>query len=317
MTVLIVDTSYLIYRSYFAYKNLSNNGFPTGAFFGFTKTILSLIEEYNPQEIIFANDTSKPTWRHEILSTYKADRPQIEDDMVKQIPIIKNWTKKISKNFFSTEGFEADDFICTVCTNLLQKHKETVDRIVIFSSDRDLYQLLVFPEVFFIQVKTIRDGMQLFGREDFKIKYQLEPEQWLDYKTLVGDPSDNLKGVPGIGPKTATKILQKIGCLYNLFSLLGMDSTSFRDLGFGFEDARLFISDVNNKIICEKIVEHYELLKQTYFLATLQNIPGTDISFSGFDLSLGIEDFQKFNFKSLVTIANKHIVRENQPEALF
>jgi 5'-3' exonuclease len=180
-----------------------------------------------------------------------------------------------------------------------------------------LYQLLVFPEVFFVKVNSMKDGMELFGKEDFKSKYELEPEQWLDYKTLVGDASDNLKGVPGIGPKTATKILHKIGCLYNLFTHLGLDASSFSDLGLGFEGAKEFVNDPVNKTVCDKIIENSELLKQTYFLATLQNVPGTEISFSGFDFSLGLDDFQRFNFKSLINAANKFNVIENQQEALF
>jgi len=319
MTVLIIDTSYLIYRSYFAYPNLTSNGLPTGAFFGFSKAILNLVQEYNPQELIFTNDTAKPTWRHEVLVDYKAGRPEIEQAMIQQIPIIKDWTAKVSKNFFSQDGFEADDFIFTAANEILKL--EPNSEILIFSSDKDLYQLLIYPQVKFIRTKKASSETELFGREEFRLKHELEPEQWLDYKTLVGDNSDNLKGLSGVGPKTAVKILQEIGFLKELFEALGLESKGFSskpELAKSADVVAKFLENPKNMTLIEKIKDNQELLRQTYHLATLQNVPETRVDLGGFNLTLGISDFEKFNFKSLATIVQKISAEQlNKQESLF
>lgn len=319
MVALIIDTSYLIYRSYFAYPNLTSNGLPTGAFFGFSKAIINLIQEYKPQELIFTNDTAKPTWRHEILVDYKAGRPEIEDAMIQQIPIIKDWTAKISPNFLSRDGFEADDFISTASTKILEQDANS--EILIFSSDKDLYQLLIYPQVKFVRTKKLSNETELFGREEFKIKYEIEPEQWLDYKTLVGDNSDNLKGLAGVGPKTAIKVLQEIGFLKELFECLSLDSTGFRSkiaITKSREQISGFIQNPKNETLIQKIKDYQELLKQTYHLATLQNVPETKLDLIGFDLSSGLAEFEKFNFKSLInSVVKLNKVETDQQESLF
>ena len=341
MTVLIIDTSYLIYRSFFAYPSLTSKGVPTGAFFGFAKTILALIQEYKPDELIFANDTSEPTWRHKILDDYKANRPDIQDDMLLQIPLIKEWIAKITPNVFSQAGFEADDYVFTACKRLLVENSGVQisddsdlfepknsaleiaklppfsGRILIFSSDRDLYQLLNHPEIFFVQSKALKDGWQLFGQPDFKTKYELEPEQWLDYKALVGDASDNLKGIPGVGPKTATKILHQVSCLNNLFTAMGEDGSAFYNLGYSIEGAQEFLKNPKNEILVEKFKSNLDLLRQTYYLATLQDVPNTSITKSGFDLNKGVNEFYEFGFKSLITLVSKIYAMDNEPDALF
>jgi DNA polymerase I len=346
MTVLIIDTSYLIYRSFFAYPSLTSKGLPTGAFFGFAKTILALIHEYKPDELIFANDTSAPTWRHKILDNYKGNRPEIQDEMLRQIPLIKDWITRVSPNVFSQDGFEADDYVFTVCKRLLSKNSNSLNtetytteeqdlfkvknsaqviselppfsgKILIFSSDRDLYQILVHSEVFFVQTKALKDGWQLFGKEEFKLKYGLEPEQWLDYKALTGDASDNLKGIPGVGPKTATKILQQVGCLYNLIGVLGLDNVDLCSVNVTKNQAKEFVEDPKNQGIIDKIKANLDVLRQTYYLATLQDVPDTSLKYGGFDLSKGMDEFYEFGFKSLVSLVSKITVEDNQPDALF
>ncbi len=342
MTTLVIDTSYLIYRSFFAYPTLVSQDIPTGAFFGFAKTILALVHEYKPDDLVFTNDTPKPTWRHKILLDYKANRPPIQDDMLVQIPLIKDWTKKISKNNFSEEGYEADDYIFTVCKKILKENvleaevkvdgdlfnvvnsstpkninTESSEKILILSSDRDLYQLLNHPQIYFVQSKALKDGWVLFGKDDFIKKYELMPEQWLDYKALVGDTSDNLKGIPGVGPKTATKILQEVGCLYNLFTVLDIESIGFCNLNIGLDGAKKYIANPKNTPLIEKIKDNFELLKQTYYLGTLQMVPDTDYSHLGYDLNAGSDDFQRFNFKSLLNSVSKIAIESNEPEALF
>ena len=360
MKHLIIDTSYLIYRSYFAYPKLTSDGESTGAFFGFAKTVIALIKEYRPDTLIFALDTPKPTWRHELKDDYKAGRPETDKDMVSQIPIVQNWCKKITKNYLVQDGYEADDYICTACYQVVQScilktaHKETKDEdlfgpsetldnenlkpmthqelaklgndledsIYIFSSDRDLYQLLVYPNVSFIQNKSSKDGFTLFSQADFRTKYELEPIQWIDYKTLVGDGSDNLKGLPGVGPKTATNILNEVGSLHVLFDLLGIDNQnyvigSWAKEKYG-EKAKLFVKNPKNQKIIDKVLENVDLLHQTHRLSELLIVPGGVEIQKTFDLHAGVDLFQKYNFKSLVTMTTNTVgFDKGQTEALF
>ncbi|MEM1312656.1 MAG: 5'-3' exonuclease H3TH domain-containing protein [Patescibacteria group bacterium] len=316
MKALIIDTSYLIYRSFFAYPHLTAKGVYTGAFFGFAKTILTLIQQYKPDELVFANDTTAPTWRHDVLADYKGNRPEIQEEMVQQIPLIKNWIKDITPNIFSQDGFEADDFIYTVSSQIAAGNNPN-DQILIFSSDKDLYQILVEPQVFFLQTKTSKDGWKLFGQAEFIEKYGLDPKQWLDYKALTGDPSDNLKGVSGIGPKTATRILQEVGCLYNLFDTLGWDNDNLLSISILQNNARDFVENSKNESLINKIKSHKDILLQTYYLATLQSVPGTSLKKTGFDLTKGISSFYEFGFKSLINSTTKLAVEDAGSEALF
>lgn len=339
--IIIIDTSYLIYRSYFAYPKLSNNGIGTGAFFGFAKTVIALIKEYRPQALIFALDTPEQTWRHKEIVGYKAGRPEIEKEMVNQIPIIQEWCQNVTTNYFVAPGYEADDLICTATHLILnrdilkQRYKETVSEdgalfaarydekqmtleqyysslqspqtdIYIFSSDKDLYQLLIYPSVSFVQSKSTKDGFTLFGQEDFKLKYELLPIQWLDFKALVGDSSDNLKGIPGVGPKTAIKLLQNVGSLYQLYEVLGLENRMFLHSHWLMNEEQIkktldYVNEPKNQTLIDKIKLNKSTVEQTYKLATLQLVPGIEGVKSGYDIHAGVALFEKYGFKSLVT----------------
>jgi len=164
MSILIIDTSYLIYKAYFAYPDLSYQNQPTGAIYGFIKTVLKLITDWQPKILVFTVDRPEKTWRHELFSEYKAGRPEMEDKMLRQIPIILEWCQAITPNYLAVSGFEADDLIWTITQQFYQNKTDTANQIDdlflenhtptwIFSADRDLYQLLVFPQVKFIIVK--------------------------------------------------------------------------------------------------------------------------------------------------------------------
>jgi DNA polymerase I len=361
MKHLIIDTSYLIYRSHFAYPRLtSSDGKSTGAFFGFAKTIIALIKEYQPDTLSFALDTPKPTWRHLLKDDYKAGRPDIDQDMVAQIPVIQEWCKLITENYFYQDGYEADDFICTACYSIIQHsilktehqkskseglfdsddlttsvliapmtHQELAklgvdmeDQVYIFSSDRDLFQLLVYPNVSFIQSKSSKDGFTLFGQAEFRDKYELEPIQWIDYKTLVGDGSDNLQGLPGVGPKTATTLLNQVGSLHVLLAELGIDNTDYIIGSWAHEKyqevAKEYIKNPKNLKLIDKIKDNTEVLHQTHHLSELQLVPGGVELKKGFDLHKGTGLFQQYGFKSLVTMTTNTVgFDRGETEALF
>jgi DNA polymerase-1 len=346
MTGLIIDTSYLIYRSYFAYPDLTHQGNHIGALFGFCKTVVATIQKYDPDYLIFARDLPTPTWRHKVYQEYKAGRAETEQRMIDQIPLINDWCNQISKNVLAVDGYEADDLIfssaikltsnytikdatggdelfvdggCDIDLDEIKKAKKTGNKVYIFSSDKDLYQLLILPGVNFLKSKKGGD-IELYGVDQFTQEFTLDATQWVDYKALVGDGSDNLKGLEGVGPKTAVKILLEIGSLYNLFEALNLDNSKFnRTKSHQDESSKIkltaFISNPKNEKIIEKIKLSQEQIKATYALACLHFLPDTKLE-TGIDLMTGIEVFEKYNFKSLITTLNKMGLDKDQ-DGLF
>jgi DNA polymerase I len=347
-----------MYKSYFAYPNLTHEGKPVGAFFGFSKTVIELIRHYKPEQIVFACDTPKPTWRHKTMDGYKAGRAEIESDLVAQIPIIHEWSRKVSQNYFAFEGWEADDIIFSICLDLLTNFKtvskaelkkqstdvfdlfqdETTSNIPsfpyrfdelkmqaeqkenmirIFSSDRDLYQLFSLDNLAFIN--SSKGDLTEFDKHNFKTKYELEPLQWLDYKALVGDGSDNLKGVEGIGPKTATGFLQQVGSLYAFFGKLGLDNLPFiRTAGASWAGCNLeeFTSNKKNEKLIEKLKANHKVIIDTYILSALHPVPEAQFGLTGYDLTAGLLELDSSGFKSLITMIKKMEPVEEQ-EGLF
>jgi len=327
MSILIIDTSYLIYKAYFAYPKLSYQEQPTGAIYGFIKTVFKLVTKWQPTILVFACDLPEETWRHKLFSEYKADRPDIEDNMLKQIPTILDWCQKVTPNYLAVPGFEADDLIWTIVKDFYHKSTtspandnwapETAQTTLIYSADRDLYQLFIFPQAKFIHSRTGQTNDVLFTIEDFRHQYQIQPQQWLDYKALVGDPSDNLPGIPGIGPKTAIRILQQIDHLYHLLDFLQI-SHQLNPIGEDsnpqiLEKVAKFVKEPKNQLLVNKIVTHQKLLEQTYLLAKLQEVPKVKLLPVAFDLNLGKAILEKYNCQSLLTnIANQKLTNLQQ-----
>lgn len=324
MKILLIDTAYLTYRSYFGYPKdftatVDGQEVPTGAIYGFAKTILSLMRNYKPDQIIFTNDTKEPTWRHNEKVDYKAGRAEIEPAMITQLPLVKEWCKLVTENYLERDGYEADDIIYTVCSQFLGNfgQSQKADQIFIFSSDRDLLQLLVYPEVTFLQSNPFKKIIQEFGVSEFVEKYQLQPIQWLDYKALVGDNSDNLDGIPGIGPKTATDLLNIFGSLYNLFHHYGISTGKFAptiQLPENFDETK-----IPNRLLkfIELIKSSQEALAVTYRLSKLELVPNTVISANYASFSNSIPFMKKYSLTSLVKEVNVMEDKQVRSEGLF
>ena len=330
---ILIDTSFLIYKSYFAYLKSTaltdKNGFPTGAFFGFAKTVIALLKEYPSSTLIFAGDLPTPTWRHVHYSDYKAGRPPIQDDMKIQIPVIIDWIKAFNQNFFALEGWEADDVIHTFCQQTIlpeySKETESKQKIAIFSNDRDLYQLLTYPQISFLQSQAKGQSVGSFTsffKTDFIKKYELDPFQWLDYKALTGDNSDNLRGVDGIGPKTATKVLQSCSSLYYFFlqttgNKLEAFSGTANPSSFDHTKCRQFLENPKNHKVVQKIISNLDTIQNTYFLSKLSSVP------QKLDINLNIDwvqtkqIFQKYSFNSLIKEVDKMTFDQVECQPLF
>ncbi len=210
--LVLIDGSSILYRAFFALPHfVTKNGEPTGALYGFLRMLLHVLKEEEPDYIIIAFDKKAPTIRHEIFADYKAQRPKMPDELSAQFETIHEILSAFGIPVLEKEGYEADDVIATVAKKAEEKGIETV----VISGDMDLTQLIKDK----IRVKLTRKGvtkLEEYTREKLKKDLGIYPEQIPDYKALRGDPSDNIKGVRGIGPKTAAKLLEKYGTVEEL-----------------------------------------------------------------------------------------------------
>lgn len=208
-TVYLIDGTAYIHRAYHAIRNLSTSkGFPSNAVFGFTRMLIKLIEEKSPEYVAMFFDSPGPTFRHEIYSGYKANRPPMADDMAVQIPYIKEVTKGFNIPIYELSGYEADDLIGTLAQKAVAKGFD----VIMVTGDKDFVQLVT-------DKITIWDPMkdEVLDRASVIEKNGIEPSQMLDVLGLAGDASDNIPGVPGIGPKTAITLLKSFFSIEALY----------------------------------------------------------------------------------------------------
>ena len=209
--LLLLDGHSLAYRAFFALpvENFSTTtGQPTNAVYGFTSMLINVIRDEQPTHLAVCFDLSGPTFRHEAYADYKANRSQTPSDFRGQVSLIKEVLEALRIPSLEMAGFEADDLIATLAT---QASKEAMD-VLIVTGDRDVYQLVDDRVTALMTRKGISD-MTRFTPAEVMAKYGLTPTQYPDFAALRGDPSDNLPGVPGVGEKTAIKLVQQFGTL--------------------------------------------------------------------------------------------------------
>jgi DNA polymerase-1 len=209
----IIDGHALIYRAYFAlFKTpmTSSAGQPTGAVFGFAGYLLRLLEAYDCSYWVVALDSPTPTFRHEMYAEYKANREAMPDDLRSQMPIIDRLIAAFNIPTVRQEGLEADDLIA----GLARRAERDGFEVFVVSRDKDLMQL-VGDRVKMLAPENA-GALSLFGPAEVKAKMGVPPESVADYLALIGDASDNIPGVQGVGPKTAIKILEEAGTVERL-----------------------------------------------------------------------------------------------------
>lgn len=219
--LLLIDANSIVHRSFHALPPLTGpGGQPTGSLYGLSSILLKLWREERPDYIAALFDRPEPTFRKEKYAEYKAQRPPAPSELISQIIEAHNLFAAFGIRTFEKPGFEADDLIATLAERL---KREPDLQIVVLTGDRDTLQLVDGEK---IVVRTFKTGVSetiTYDEKAVEEKYGLRPNQLIDYKALVGDPSDNIKGVPGIGPKRATDVLQKFGTLENVFKNLASD----------------------------------------------------------------------------------------------
>jgi DNA polymerase-1 len=202
-TLFLIDGSNYVYRAFYAIRELSNSkGFPTNAIYGFTTMLLKLLRDWKPQYVAVVFDLKGPTFRHEAFEAYKATRRSTPDDLILQIPYIKDIIRGFSIPVLERQGLEADDIIGT----LARKYSDTRIKTVIVSGDKDMMQLISDN---IMMIDTMKD--KTYDVEAVKERFGVGPEKVIEILGLTGDQSDNIPGVPGIGPKTAQRLIEEFG----------------------------------------------------------------------------------------------------------
>lgn len=214
--LLIIDGNALMHRAYHALPEFkSKNGTPTNAVYGFASVLHKLQSELLPSHILVCFDTAEPTFRDELFAQYRTQRPETHEDLIRQFPMVEEFLSSAGIPFYKKGGFEADDLIAVAARSAREKGL----LVTILTGDKDIFQLVndhihvLTPSLGFSQGK-------LYDTKAVLEKCGVTPERIPDFKALAGDPSDNYKGVKGIGPKTAAQLINEYGSVENLYDNL-------------------------------------------------------------------------------------------------
>jgi len=222
--LLIIDSHALLHRAFHALPALTNSkGEPINAIYGFASILIKILAEIKPDYLVACFDLPKPTLRHNKFPEYKAKRPKVHPDLIKQFILIRRLLKNLDIPILEKEGYEADDAIGTVITQMEAKHSD-IENIVL-TGDLDTLQLINGRT----KILTPRHGLSesvLYDERKLKERFDgISPAQVIEFKGLKGDPSDNIPGVPGVGEKTALKLVKKFGTLEKIYQALEDEET--------------------------------------------------------------------------------------------
>ncbi len=226
---MLLDAHAIIHRAYHALPDFTGpGGQPTGALYGLSSMLLKIATDLRPDYIVACYDLPKPTVRHEAYEGYKGTRGKSDDALITQLQSSRQVFKAFSIPIYEREGFEADDVLGTICKELAD---DTDTEIIIASGDMDTMQLIDQGRV---SVYTLKKGLNdtiLYDEHAVRERYGFPPELIADYKGLRGDPSDSIKGVPGVGEKTATELIQKFGSVENIYKTIKKNEALLLEAG--------------------------------------------------------------------------------------
>lgn len=292
--VILIDGNNILFRSYYATAYNGNTmknskGFPTNALYGLVNMMNKIISEENPTHIMVAFDKGK-TFRHDKYETYKDGRSETPDELKMQFPKAKELVEAMGINYFEIDNYEADDIIGTFA----KKCNDNPDfNAVIISSDKDLLQLITDE----VEVKLLKQvGNIRMTHEEFLNTYGIEPPRMVDLKALMGDSSDNIPGVKGIGEKTAISLLKEYGTLDNLYD--NIDTVKGK---------------VKDKLIADKSSAYMSYDLATIYTDVPIEVDFEKIRYKGYDSLRYIELLEEFEFYSLIKKLDikKEDIREN------
>jgi len=215
--LILIDGNNLLYRAFYAVPMLTTSrGEPTNAVFGYTRTLIRILSEHPAEYVAVAFDSPVPTFRHRRYEEYKAHRPPTPDVLKPQMAVAREITDALGIRMVEAPGFEADDVIATL---VRKAEGEGLREIIIVTGDMDVLQL-VSERVKVVEAGRGPDEPRVYDREEVERKFGVPPEKIPDFRALCGDASDNIPGVPGVGPKTALKLLKEYGSIEGILENL-------------------------------------------------------------------------------------------------
>ena len=213
--LLAIDGTALAFRAFFAIRNLSDKqGRPSGAVYGYITSVLRAIKDHPSKHVVVVWDLPGPTFRHKLDDTYKANRDELDEDLALQFPWMREVTELMGLPQLSFDGYEADDVIASLATQA----PDLGLQVRMFTSDKDLAQNVTDMALQCPPPRKADSETIIMGPAEVEEKFGLPPEMMAQYQAFVGDSSDNIKGMPGVGPKRATALLQKYGSLEKVLS---------------------------------------------------------------------------------------------------
>lgn len=278
--VVLIDGHSIAFRAFYALPLLSNSsGLYTNAVYGFTMMLLKVLEEEKPTHALVAFDAGKTTFRHESFQDYKGKREKTPGEMTEQIPLIKELLDAFGIRHFEMNQYEADDIIGTLAKEAEKRQWETL----IVSGDKDMLQLVNEQVHVLLPKKGVTDAVH-YDIQAIQERYGLSPKQIIDLKGLMGDASDNIPGIPGVGEKTALKLLAQFGSV---------------------EEVVQRVDEISGKKLQEKVREYADQALLSKRLATIYTdvpLPFTmdELAIPPYERQKIEEVFRKFEFKSLL-----------------
>ena len=297
-TIVIIDGNSLINRAYYAMQRpmITKDGIYTQGIYGFINMLTKIKTDYEPGYMAVAFDLKAPTFRHLEYKEYKAGRKKMPSELAMQMPLMKDVLRAMNITILEEEGFEADDIIGTVAREAEEAGLEPL----IITGDKDELQLATDKTKVLITRKGISQ-FDLFDRQAMIDKYGFTPQQFIDYKGLMGDQSDNIPGVPGVGEKTAQKLILEFGSMDNIIANT---------------------DKITAKKLREKIEENIQLAVMSKRLATINVYVPLDINFDDFrfiepDYDKLIEIYTKLEFNSFLKKLDVSAVKEASSDKMI
>ena len=281
--LVLIDGHSILNRAFYGMPPLTNSqGKPTGAVYGFLNILFKILEEEKPQYLAVAFDLHAPTFRHKMYEAYKGTRKPMPEELREQVPVMKEVLRAMNVYVVELEGYEADDILGT----LARRGEAEGLTVTIVSGDRDLLQLAT--DSVLVRIPKTRGGKTViedYHAKEVLEKYQLTPPQIVDLKSLMGDSSDNIPGIPGVGEKTATKILAAYGSL---------------------EEAYGHLEEIKPKKAMESLRDHYDLALLSKRLAAICTDSPLEPDWAQAELSElytpeAYELFRQLDFKNLLS----------------
>jgi len=232
--LIVIDGNALAHRGYHALPELNApDGRLVNAVYGFFLVFLRAVSDLDADYVCACFDRPEPTFRHKKFKDYKAQRPKTPDNLIAQLSILKRVLKEMGVPIFEEPGYEADDLIATIVAETNSENRE-LERVIV-TGDLDALQLVAPGVKAYILGRGVKDAT-IYDEQKVRERYGLSPALLADYRGLKGDVSDNIPGVPGIGPKTAVKLLQEFGSLEGVYEAVGQDKDRTEKGNIGIDE---------------------------------------------------------------------------------